>query len=670
AEGVNWALENPEATREELLEAMMARIKGPDFPTGALIVGRRGIEDAQRTGRGSVTMRAVVEVEEDNRGRTQLVVTELPYQVNPDTLSERIADLVNSGKITGISELRDESSGRTGMRLCIVLKRDAVAKVILNNLYRHTQLQDTFGCNMVALVDGVPRTLTLDQFVTNWIAHQIEVIQRRTKFRKRKAEERAHILQGLLKAIDRIDEVIALIRRSPNAQDAQAGLMQLLEIDELQSRAILDMQLRKLAAMERQELQNEYDQLMAMIAEYDAILASPERQRSIVKEELDTIVAKHGDERRSQFVADEGDMNEEDLIAERDVVVTITAGGYVKRTDSALYRQQKRGGRGVKGAALKTDDVVSHFFVTTTHNWILFFTNKGRVYRAKAYQLPEAGRDARGAHVANVLAFSGEEHVTQVLCLRDYDTAANLVLATKQGMVKKTALADYNSNRQGGLIAINLREDDELISAQLVGNEDDLLLVSRKGYSVRFTADDSTLRPMGRATAGVIGMRFKSSDDHLLSMDVVREGAFVVTVTDGGFAKRTRVEEWNSKGRGTQGVRAMKLVEERGGLVGAMIADETDQIFAVASNGVVIRTSVSDVRATGRDTMGVSLMNLADGDTLVGIARATEKDEDEDEVVEGAEGAEAATTDSTEAVTEDAATPAAEDAAAEEPTED
>lgn len=634
ADGVTWALENPTAPREELLEALMARIKGPDFPTGALIVGRRGIEDAQRTGRGSVTMRAVVEVEEDNRGRTQLVVTELPYQVNPDTLSERIADLVNNGKITGISELRDESSGRTGMRLCIVLKRDAVAKVILNNLYRHTQLQDTFGCNMVALVDGVPRTLTLDQFVTNWIAHQIEVIQRRTKFRKRKAEERAHILQGLLKAIDRIEEVIALIRRSPSASDAQAGLMQLLEIDEVQSRAILDMQLRKLAALERQELQNEYDQLMALIAEYDAILASPERQRAIVKEELDVIVAKHGDDRRSQFVADEGDMNEEDLIAERDVVVTITNGGYVKRTDSALYRQQKRGGRGVKGAALKTDDVVSHFFVTTTHNWILFFTNKGRVYRAKAYQLPEAGRDARGQHVANVLAFSGEEHVTQVLCLRDYEAASYLVLATKQGMVKKTGLGEYNSNRQGGLIAINLKEDDELISAQLVGNEDDLLLVSRKGYSVRFTAGDGTLRPMGRATAGVIGMRFKTSDDHLLSMDVVREGAFVVTATDGGFAKRTRVEEWNSKGRGTQGVRAMKLVEERGGLVGAMIADESDQIFAVASNGVVIRTSVSDVRATGRDTMGVSLMNLGEGDTLVGIARAVEKDDDEDEVTD------------------------------------
>ncbi|MEY4347978.1 MAG: hypothetical protein RIS43_397 [Actinomycetota bacterium] len=647
AEGVTWALENPNASREDLLAALMERIKGPDFPTGAYIVGRRGIEDAQRTGRGSVTMRAVVEIEEDSRGRTQLVVTELPYQVNPDNLAERIAELVNTGKVTGISELRDESSGRTGMRMCIVLKKDAVAKVVLNNLYRHTQLQDNFGCNMLALVDGVPRTLSLDAFVTNWIAHQIEVIQRRTKFRKRKAEERAHILRGLLKAIDRIDEVIALIRKSPSAIDAQSGLMKLLEIDELQARAILDMQLRKLAALERQELQDEYDHLMTLIAEYDAILASDERQRAIVKEELDVIVAKHGDDRRSRFIADEGEMRDEDLIAERDVVVTLTAGGYVKRTDTALYRQQRRGGRGVKGAALRQDDVVNHFFVTTTHHQILFFTNKGRVYKAKAYELPEAGRDAKGQHVANVLSLQGDEVVTQVLALKDYASAPYLVLATKQGMVKKTPLTEYDTNRTGGLIAINLREEDELISAQLIGESDDLLLVSRKGYSVRFTADDETLRPMGRATSGVIGMRFKSADDHTLSMDVVKPGAFVVTATDGGFAKRTSVDEWNSKGRGTQGVRAMRLVEERGGLVGAMIALEEDQIFAIASNGVVIRTSVSDIRATGRDTMGVRLMNLGDEDSLVSIARAAESEDDEE--LEGVEGEVAETTEATEA---------------------
>ncbi len=630
ASGVMWALEHPQATREELLEALIERVKGPDFPTGALIVGRRGVDETYRTGRGSITMRAVVEVEEDNRGRTQLVVTELPYQVNPDNLALRIADLVNEGRIGGIAELRDESSGRTGMRLCIVLKRDAVAKVVLNNLYKHTQLQDTFGANMLALVDGVPRTLTLDAFVSNWIRHQHEVIVRRTKYRLRKAEERAHILRGLLKAIDRIDEVIAFIRRSKSAAEAMVGLQGLLDIDELQARAILDMQLRKLAALERQELQDEYDELMLLIEEYLSILASEDRQREIICEELDGIVQRHGDERRTRFVADEGEMREEDLIAERDVVVTITSGGYAKRTHTDLYREQRRGGKGVKGASLKQDDVVSHFFVTTTHHWILFFTNRGRVYRVKAYDLPEAGRDARGQHVANLLALQGDETITQVLDLRDYEQAQYLVLATRQGIVKKTALAEYDSNRSGGLIAINLRDDDELVSAQLVGERDDLLLVSHKGYSVRFTSDEASLRSMGRATSGVIGMRFKSDDDYLLSMDVVRPGASVVTVTDGGYAKRTSVDEWNAKGRGTQGVRAMRLVEERGGLVGALVADETDQIFAIASNGVVIRTRVDQIRLTGRDTMGVSLMSLAAGDALIAVARAREVDEEDD----------------------------------------
>ena len=629
ASGVMWALENPNASREQLLEALMERIKGPDFPTAALVVGRRGIEDAYRTGRGAITMRAVVEVEEDSRGRTQLVVTELPYQVNPDNLALRIADLVNDGKLTGISELRDESSGRTGMRLCIVLKRDAVAKVVLNNLYKHTQLQDTFGANMIALVDGVPRTLSLDGFVSNWITHQHEVIVRRTKFRLRKAEERAHILRGLLRAIDRIDEVIAFIRRSKSAAEAMVGLQELLEIDELQARAILDMQLRKLAALERQELQDEYDGLMALITEYNQILNSVERHREIIREELDVIVQRHGDERRSRFIADEGEMHDEDLIAERDVVVTITSGGYAKRTNTDLYREQRRGGKGIKGAALKQDDVVSHFFVTTTHHWLLFFTNRGRVYRVKAYELPEAGRDARGQHVANLLALQPDESITQVLDIRDYQQAAHLVLATRGGMVKKTKLEEYDSNRTGGLIAINLRDDDELISAQLVGDHDDLLLVSRKGYSVRFTADEASLRSMGRATSGVIGMRFKTTDDHLLSMDVVKPDAFVVTVTDGGFAKRTLVDEWNAKGRGTQGVRAMKLVEDRGGLVGALVAEESDQIFAIASNGIVIRTRVAEIRPTGRDTMGVSLMNLNEGEELIAVARASEGDDDE-----------------------------------------
>jgi DNA gyrase subunit A len=629
AAGVQWMLEHPEASREEALEALIERVSGPDFPTGGLIVGRRGVEDALRTGRGAITMRAVVTVDEDSKGRQLLIITELPYQVNPDNLLLRIAELVSDGKIGGIADVRDDSSSRTGMRLVIELKRDAVAQVVLNNLYKHTQLQETFGANMLALVDGVPRTLSIEQFVRSWIAHQIEVIQRRTRYRLRKAEERAHILRGYLKALDALDEVIALIRASATVDDARTGLMGLLEIDELQATAILDMQLRRLAALERQKIIDEFDELMARIADYNDILASEPRQRSIVSEELAEVVNDYGDERRTQFVPWDGDVSHEDLIAEDDVVVTITSGGYAKRTKTDLYRQQRRGGRGVKGAALRQDDVVEHLFVTTTHHWILFFTTKGRVYRAKAYQLPEAGRDAKGQHVANLLAFQPDEEIAQVLTLRDYEAAPYLVLATRGGMVKKTKLSEYDSNRTGGVIAINLREDDEVISAQLVSEDDDLLLVSRKGLSARFHADDATLRPMGRATGGVIGMRFRG-DDQLLSMDVVSEGNFVVTVTDGGYAKRTPVDDWSPKGRGILGVRAMRLVEERGSLVGAMVCAVDDQIFAVANDGIVIRTRVDEIRPSGRDTMGVRLMNLGDDRSLVAVARAGERDDAED----------------------------------------
>jgi DNA gyrase subunit A len=630
ASGVQWMLEHPEASREEALEALIERVSGPDFPTGGVIVGRRGVEDALRTGRGAITMRAVVTVDEDAKGRQLLIITELPYQVNPDNLLLRIAELVSDGKIGGIADVRDDSSSRTGMRLIIELKRDAVAQVVLNNLYKHTQLQETFGANMLALVDGVPRTLSIEQFVRSWIAHQIEVIQRRTRYRLRKAEERAHILRGYLKALDALDEVIALIRASATVEDARTGLMGLLEIDELQATAILDMQLRRLAALERQKIIDEFDDLMARIADYNDILASEPRQRSIVSEELAEVVNDYGDERRTQFVPWDGDVSHEDLIAEDDVVVTITSGGYAKRTKTDLYRQQRRGGRGVKGAALRQDDVVEHFFVTTTHHWILFFTTRGRVYRAKAYQLPEAGRDAKGQHVANLLAFQPDEEIAQVLTLRDYEAEPYLVLATRGGMVKKTRLSEFDSNRSGGVIAINLRDDDEVISAQLVSEADDLLLVSRKGMSARFHADDATLRPMGRATGGVIGMRFRE-DDALLSMDVVREGSFVVTVTDGGYAKRTPVEEWSPKGRGILGVRAMRLVEARGGLVGAVVCTVDDQIFAVANDGIVIRTRVDEIRPSGRDTMGVRLMNLGEDRSLVAVARAGESEDDSDE---------------------------------------
>lgn len=628
ASAVEWVLDNPEASSEETLTALIERVSGPDFPTGGYIVGRHGIDSAYRTGRGSITMRAVVTVEEDAKGRQILIVTELPYQVNPDNLLLRIAELVSDGKLGGIADVRDDSSSRTGMRLVIELKRDAVAQVVLNNLYKQTQLQETFGANMLALVDGVPRTLTLEQFIRSWVTHQIEVIQRRTRYRLRKAEERAHILRGYLKALDALDDVIALIRASATVEDARGGLMQLLEIDEVQATAILDMQLRRLAAMERQKIIDEYDDLMTKIADYEDILASESRQRSIVRSELAEIVADYGDERRTQFVPWDGDVTNEDLIAEEDVVVTITAGGYAKRTKTDSYRAQRRGGRGVKGAALRTDDMVEHFFVTTTHHWLLFFTNTGRVYRAKAYQLPEAGRDARGQHVANLLAFNPDEQIAQVLAIPDYEAASYLVLATRSGMVKKSRLTDFDSNRTGGIIAINLTDGDELISARLVSADDDLLLVSRKGMSVRFTASDAQLRPMGRATSGVIGMRFRGDDD-LLAMDVISADSFVVTVTDGGYAKRTPIEEWAPKGRGILGVRAMRLVEERGNLVGAVVCAIDDEIFAIASDGIVIRTKVDQIRASGRDTMGVRLMNIGADRSLVAVARAGETGDDD-----------------------------------------
>ncbi|MFF3953977.1 DNA gyrase subunit A [Streptomyces sp. NPDC001890] len=657
AAGAQWYLEHPEASQEELLDALIERIKGPDFPTGALVVGRKGIEEAYRTGRGSITMRAVVAVEEI-QNRQCLVVTELPYQTNPDNLAQKIADLVKDGKIGGIADVRDETSSRTGQRLVVVLKRDAVAKVVLNNLYKHTDLQTNFGANMLALVDGVPRTLSIDAFIRHWVTHQIEVIVRRTKFRLRKAEERAHILRGLLKALDAIDEVIALIRRSQTVEVAREGLMGLLEIDEIQANAILEMQLRRLAALEHQKITAEHDELQAKINEYNAILVSPERQRKIVSEELAAIVEKFGDDRRSKLVPFDGDMSIEDLIAEEDIVVTITRGGYVKRTKTDDYRSQKRGGKGVRGTKLKEDDIVDHFFVSTTHHWLLFFTNKGRVYRAKAYELPDAGRDARGQHVANLLAFQPDEQIAQILAIRDYEAAPYLILATKGGLVKKTALKDYDSPRSGGVIAINLREmadgaegtADELIGAELVSAEDDLLLISKKAQSIRFTATDDALRPMGRATSGVKGMSFREGDE-LLSMNVVRPGTFVFTATDGGYAKRTPVDEYRVQGRGGLGIKAAKIVEDRGSLVGALVVEETDEILAITLGGGVIRTRVNEVRETGRDTMGVQLINLGKRDAVVGIARNAEAGREAEEV-EGSEDSEAATAEGAESTVE------------------
>jgi len=632
SEGVIWALDNPDAPSEELLSQLLKVVKGPDFPTRALIVGRTGIEEAYRTGRGSITMRAVVLVEEINK-RTCLVITELPYQVNPDNLALKIAELVKDGKIKGIADVRDEGNERLGQRLVIVLRNDATPKVILNNLYKHTQLQDTFGANMLALVDGVPRTLRLDEFVRYYIEHQVEVIVRRTKFRLAEKERRAHILRGYLKALDALDAVIALIRASKTPEEARTGLMKLLDVDELQANAILDMQLRRIAALERQKINDEYNELMSDIVELNTILASPEKQRQIIKSELQEVVAKYGDERRTQIVASEGDFSAEDLIPDQSVVVTITHGGYSKRTRADLYRSQRRGGKGVKGAALKQDDVVDHFFVASTHDWLLFFTNQGRVYRAKVHELPDAGRDARGQHVANLMAFKPGEEIASVLSIKDYTVAPYLVLATKSGLVKKSPLSEYDSPRTGGLIAIALKGDDEVVGATLVSAKDELLLVSKKGMSVRFAADDETLRSMGRSTSGVIGMKFRA-DDQLLTMaridvsQVNSDDLFIFTATDGGYGKKTPLSEYRIQGRGGIGIKAAKIDENsRGVLVGALVLSDSDEVLAITSAGTVMRTAAREIRQTGRDSMGVRLVNLSDGVSLLTVTMSQEAQE-------------------------------------------
>jgi len=638
ASAVQWYLDHPEATKEELLEAAMERVKGPDFPNGALIVGRKGIEDAYRTGRGSVIMRAVIDIEEDKAGRTQLVVTELPHMCNPDNLAVKIAELVNAGKMSGIADIRDDSSARTGQRLVILLKRDAQPRVVMNNLYKHTQLQDTFGCNMLALVDDVPRTLRLDQFITYWVRHQIQVIQRRTAYRLDEAEKRAHLDRGLVKALDRLDEVLALIRASRDAETAREGLKDLLEIDDLQALHILNTQLRRLAAMEIQQINDRLAEIELQITEFKDILSKVERQRQIVSDELAEIVEKYGDERRTKIIAADGDMSDEDFIPDDDMVVTITRGGYAKRTRTDLYRTQKRGGKGVRGASLRVDDEVDHLFATTSHHWILFFTNLGRVYRAKVWQLPEAGRDARGGHVAGLLSFLPDERIAEVLTLRTYDDAPYLLLATRNGLVKKTELRVYDSPRQAGVIAINFREEgDELIGAALCSPDDDVLLVSRKGQAIRFGADDEQLRPMGRATSGVTGMKFRS-DDALLSMSIIgadmpEDDRYVFTVTDGGFAKRTAVSQYRQQGRGGLGIKAMKLNEDRGSLVGGLVVQESDEVIAIKVSGQITRSAVAEVPAKGRDTMGVKFVGVTGDDAVSVIAINPESSADEEESV-------------------------------------
>ena len=627
ADAIFWMLENYDADDAAALEACMKYIKGPDFPTAGLIVGDQGIKDAYTTGRGSIRMRGVTSIEEEGNRQT-IVITELPYQVNPDNLIHNIADQVNQGKLAGIAKIEDESSDRVGMRIVVTLKRDAVPRVVLNNLYKHSQLQTSFGANMLSIVDGVPRTLRIDQMIRYYVAHQIDVIIRRTQYRLDEAEKRAHILRGLVKALDMLDEVIALIRRSPTVDDARAGLIDLLDIDDIQADAILAMQLRRLAALERQKIVDELAEIEIEIADLKDILARPERQRAIVRDELAEIVEKYGDDRRTQIVAASGEVTEEDLIARENVVVTITSTGYAKRTKVDLYRNQKRGGKGVRGAELKQDDVVRHFFVCSTHDWILFFTNFGRVYRLKAYELPEASRTARGQHVANLLEFQPGEQIAQVIQLQTYEDAPYLVLATAQGRVKKSRLSDYDSARSGGLIAINLNEGDSLIGAVLCSADDDLLLVSEEGQAIRFTANDDTLRPMGRSTAGVKGMRFRG-EDQMLAMSVVREDSYLLVATSGGYGKRTELSEYPVKGRGGLGVVTFKYTPKRGKLIGAIVVSNDDEIFAITTAGGVIRTEVNQIRPSSRQTMGVRLVNLEKGVELLAIDRNVEQESEE-----------------------------------------
>jgi DNA gyrase subunit A len=614
-------LDNPELTSEDL----MRHVKGPDFPTGALIMGTAGIRDAYLTGRGSIRVRAKVHVEESNRGGQRLVVTELPYQVSGDRLLARIGDLVKEGRLTGISDINNETN-REGTRLVIDVRRDAVPQVVLNQLYKHTQLQDTFGVIALALVDGVPRVLSLADMLSHYVTHQITVVVRRTRFELRKAQERAHILEGLLVALDHLDEVIALIRASESAEAARGQLMERYALSELQATAILDMQLRRLAALERQRIQNEYAELQTRIAELKAILEDPSKVRGIIKQEILDVKRRFADVRRTEIRPDEGELSIEDLIAAEPVVVTVTRTGYVKRVPLTDYRAQGRGGRGVRGANLREDDIVQFLFITNTHHWVLFFTNKGRVYRVKVHELPEAARNSRGTYIANIpgASFQPDEKIAAVLDLDDYDSGRFLVLGTRNGMVKKTALAEYDSPRMG-LAAINLRDDDELIGVKLTSGQDDLMFVSRKAMAVRFR--ESGVRPMGRQTSGVAAMKLRG-DDKVLSMEVVRENANLLVVTDAGFGKRTPLEQYQRKGRGIQGVKTAELTEARGFLAGAMVVQDEDDVFLITDSGQVIRTRVNEIRRAGRATQGVRIMRLGANAVRVAAIAPVVKDEE------------------------------------------
>lgn len=612
--GIIALIDNPEISAKELMKL----IKGPDFPTGGIIVGKKGIIGAYETGRGTIRLRGKAEIEELPSGKMAIVVTELPYMTNKARLVEKIAELVRDKHLSEISDLRDESD-REGMRLVVELKREAVPRVALSKLYKHTQLEVTFGINMLALVNGAPRTLSLKEALVHYLDHQKEVVTRRTKYDLVKAEERAHILKGLLVALKNLDEVIATIRKSQTPEEAKNSLMEKFELTEIQAQAILDMRLQRLTGLERGKVELEHKELVETIAHLKSILADEKRILEVIKEELLEIMKKYADSRRTQIVASEEEFNAEDLIVEEDVVVTITHSGYVKRLPATTYRQQRRGGKGVTGANLKEGDFVEHLFVSSTHDYILVFSNKGKVYRLKVHELPIGSRTSRGRAFVNILPFAHGEKIAAVIATRSFDTGKHLVMATKNGLVKKTSIKAYDTSRRDGIIALSLKNSDELVNVKLVEGGENILLVTRNGQSIKF--DESQVRPMGRTAAGVKGIRFTKGDE-VLAMEIAKSGEKLFVITEKGFGKLTEISKYPRQARGGKGVRTIKIVEEKGKLAGAKVVRDDQELMITSVEGVVIRVPVKGISLMGRSTQGVKIMNLKKGkDKVSALAR-------------------------------------------------
>ncbi|WP_053467137.1 DNA gyrase subunit A, partial [Clostridium sp. L74] len=623
-DGIIMLIENEDVNILDL----MTKIKGPDFPTSGLIVGTRGIREAYETGRGKVIIRAKAEIEEE-KGKNKIIVTEIPYQVNKARLIENMANLVKDKKINGISDLRDESD-RDGMRIVIELKRDANPNIVLNQLYKHTKLQDTFGIIMLALVNNQPQILNLKEILVNYVEFQKEVIRRRTRFDLDKALARAHILEGLRIALDHIDEVIKLIRASKNTAEAKEGLMNNFNLSEKQAQAILDMKLQRLTGLEREKIEEEYKELMEKISYFREILDKEELVLNIIKEELTEIKNKYGDERKTEIVKGEHDIDIEDLIEDKKVIVTLTHGGYVKRLDMDTYSSQKRGGKGIQATSTKQDDFIENMFVTSTHSTILFFTNRGKVYKLKAYEIPEAGRTAKGTNIINLIPIENNEKIQAVIGLKDIDGMKHFIMCTRNGIIKKTEIAKYSSIRKGGLIAINLREDDELIDVKMTKGNNEIIIVTQNGYCIRFNEED--VRPMGRTATGVKAITLRE-DDIAVSVDVVIEDEALLSISENGFGKRTDIEEYPIHRRGGKGVITYKISDKTGHIIGARFVKEDDELMLVNSGDVAIRINVSEISKTSRNAMGVKLMRTSEEEKIVAIAKIKSEDIIEEEIL-------------------------------------